>query len=92
MLLRQNLCCCCKDEAGDADDDTTFHHLTLNINCCASHNTNYATTTTDGDIEAKEGSDEDDVNREKTAEDLLRPQSPCCVRQRGQSGGSLRSE
>lgn len=38
---------CCRSTEQDGEEDTTMCQITMNLNCCASHNT-IRTVTTDG--------------------------------------------
>ena len=77
-------CCCCTDD-NDDDDDTRFN-ISINLNCCASHNST-AYHVTDG--ENKE--EEEEQQRRRAAETtLLRSQTfPSGLRQRSYSEPTL---
>lgn len=71
---RQGLSCCRSSEQ-DGEEDTTLCQITLNLNCCASHNT-IRTVATDGspieedDKENRSELEDDKENRSELEETL----------------------
>lgn len=81
--------CRSPDDDDGTEDDTTLHHLSFNLNCCASHNTNY--NVTDG-CEKEAAEAEEDEDRRQVKEHLLQSETPGCFRERQQSRKGVRTE
>ena len=81
-LLSRCFSCCCKEV--DDDDEATYQ-VSMNLNCCASHNiTNYSVT--DGPDEATAIEE----NRPNAEGNLLQCETPSRVRKRSKPAKSIR--